>query len=142
MDHSHEAQCTALRVAEEQTNLIAPNAKSLAWAHGNPKCVPLAVFAGDEMVGFVMYEPRGNEIFSIHRLMIDARYQRQGFGRRAMELTIDRIRQEGGLTIYLSFRPENHVARRLFDGLGFVGHEIEPDGEVIYRLGPEVGLNT
>ena len=127
-------------MSDEQAGLIAPNARSLAWARADPDCVPLAVYADDGaddvMVGFVMYEPRGNGVFSIHRCMIDAQHQRRGFGRRAMELTIERIREEGGITIYLSFRPENKAARRLYEGLGFVQHEIEADGEVVYRLGP------
>jgi len=136
IDETNEEVCATLRVTEEQAGLIAPNAKSLEWAKTNPNCVPLAVYADDVMVGFVMYEPRGNGIFSIHRCMIDAKNQRQGFGRRAMELTIERIRQLGGITIYLSFRPENNAARRLYESLGFVKHEIEPDGEIVYRLGP------
>jgi diamine N-acetyltransferase len=89
------------------------------------------------MVGFVMYKDRGNGEFSIHRYMIDARYQRQGFGRRVMDMVIDRVRQLGGGTIYLSFRPENNAARHLYEGLGFVQHEIEPDGEIVFRLGPK-----
>ena len=136
IDETNEGVCVTLRVTEKQAGLIAPNTKSLEWAKTNANCVPLAVYADDVMIGFVMYEPRGNGIFSIHRCMIDAKYQRQGFGRRAMELTIEQIRQLGGITIYLSFRPENNAARRLYESLGFVKHEIEPDGEIIYRLGP------
>ena len=136
IDGTNEELCAALHVTEEQAGLVAPNARSLAQAKANPNNVPLAVYAGDVMVGFAMVEPRGNGVFSIHRCMIDARHQRQGFGRRAMELTIERIRRLGGVTIYLSFRPENDAARRLYESLGFVQHEIEPDGEVIYRLGP------
>ena len=34
-----------------------------------------------------------------------------------------------------SFRPENDVARRLFSGRGFTFHEVEDDGEIVYRLG-------
>ena len=112
--------------------MIAPNDVYLAWAEANPRCVPLAGYAGEVVVGFVMYEPRGDGVFSIHRCMIDAQYQRRGFGRRAME----RIRQRGGTTIYLSFRTENHAARGLYEGLGFVRHEVEPDREIVYRLGP------
>jgi diamine N-acetyltransferase len=136
IDKTNEDVCAALRVTEDQTGLIAPNTKSLEWAKDNPNCVPLAVYADDVMIGFVMYEPRGNGVFSIHRCMIDAKYQRQGFGRRAMELTIEQIRELGGITIYLSFRPENNAARSLYEGLGFVQHAIEPDGETVYRLGP------
>ena len=136
IDETNEGECLALRVAEEQAGLIAPNSKSLEWAKSNAACVPLAIYADDVMVGFVMYELRGDGVFSIHRCMIDAEYQRRGFGRRAMELTIEQIQHLAGITIYLSFRPENNAARKLYEGLDFVQHEIEPDGEIIYRHGP------
>jgi diamine N-acetyltransferase len=72
---------------------------------------------------------------SLHRLMIGRAYQRQGIGLLVMKLLIERFRAAGFQTIYLSFRPENAAARALYDRLGFVKHETEPDGEVVYRLG-------
>ncbi|MFC2172195.1 GNAT family N-acetyltransferase [Acidobacteriota bacterium] len=131
-----EQECISLAVSEDQSNFVASNSKSLEWSRKNPRCVPLAVYADHKMVGFAMYEPRGNDVFSIHRIMIDAHHQRKGIGRRALELTIDKIKNLGGITIYLSFRAENQVAEHLFQGLGFTQHEIEPDGEIVYRLGP------
>jgi len=136
IDSTIESDCIALNVAEAQRHLIAPNEKSIEWAKRNASCIPLAIQSDANVVGFVMYEPRGNDVFSIHRVMVDAQYQRQGIGRKAMILTIEQIKNLGGITIYLSFRPENETARLFFQGLGFVEYEIEPDGEVIYRLGP------
>ena len=126
--------CIALSVTEEQSNLISPNLSSLEEADENPQCVPLGIYADGEMVGFVMYEPRGNDIFSIHRFMIDARHQRKGIGYRAMQLVIDLIKSQRSKTIYLSFRPENYAAKCLYEKLGFVFHEKETDGELVYRL--------
>ena len=133
---SNEAACCALRVHDDQLNFIAPNTDSLAWARANPNCVPRAIYAGDSLVGFIMYEPRGNRVFSVHRCMIDAKYQRRGFGRRAFELVIEKIRKQGGITVYTSFRPENDAAKKLYESAGFVYHMTEPDGEIVYRLGP------
>jgi diamine N-acetyltransferase len=96
----------------------------------------MGIYAGDTLAGFLLYEPRGNRVFSVHRLMVDIGFQRKGIGRRAMALVVERIRREGGRTIYLSHRPENEAARRLFAGLGFVEHEVEPDGEIVLRMGP------
>ena len=53
-----------------------------------------------------------------------------------MQLLIERLRSLGCITIYLSFRPENDAARSLFASLGFAEHEVESDGEVVFRLGP------
>jgi diamine N-acetyltransferase len=136
VNSKNEQECISLAVSEDQSKFVAPNSKSIEWVRKNPRCVPLSVYADHKMVGFVMYEPRGNEVFSIHRIMIDAQHQGKGIGRRALELTIDKIRNLGGSTIYLSFRAENQVAKKLFQSLGFIQHEIEPDGEIVYRLGP------
>jgi ribosomal protein S18 acetylase RimI-like enzyme len=53
-----------------------------------------------------------------------------------MELVIEDIRQLGGVTIYSSTRPENDAAQKLLARLGFEEHEVEPDGEMVYRHGP------
>jgi diamine N-acetyltransferase len=82
-----------------------------------------------------MFEPRGNDVFSVHRFMIEAGCQRQGIGLRAMQLLMEKIWTLGGKTIYLSFRPENIGAKKLYEKLGFQFHEVEPDGEIIYRFG-------
>jgi diamine N-acetyltransferase len=126
----------ALQVAPEQRPLIASNEQSLSQASANAACVPIAVCLARAVVGFLMYEPRGKGVVSLHRFMVDHRYQRRGIGLSAMHLLIEQLNGEGVQTIYLSFRPENRAARHLYDRLGFVGHEIEPDGEVVYRLGP------
>jgi diamine N-acetyltransferase len=89
-----------------------------------------------------MYEPRGNDVFSVHRLMIDAKHQRKGIGFRAMQLVMDQIWSSGGKTIYLSFRPENFAAKHLYEKLAFEFYEEEADGELIYRFGEVRGLAT
>ena len=53
-----------------------------------------------------------------------------------MELVIEDIRRLGGETIYSSTRPDNKAAQHLLAQLGFEKHEVEPDGEVVYRNGP------
>ena len=94
------------------------------------------------MIGLAMYEPRGNEVFSVHRLMIDRSFQGKGAGHGAMQLVMEELFSLGAETIYLSFRPENEVAKRLFEKLGYVFHIEEPDGEIVYRYGPVRDLVT
>ena len=88
IDDTNRDACVVLSVTEAQTKLIAPNSKSLAWADTNPRCVPLGIYADGEMVGFAMYEPRGNNVFSVHRFMIDNRHQRKGIGLQAPSVLI------------------------------------------------------
>ena len=120
-----------LSVSPEQKDFVASNQYSLAQAYAQPECVPFALYAENRPVGFAMYSlDEDDHQFWIYRLMIDQRYQGVGYGREAMELLIDRIRglsDEDHNRIYISFEPENTVAKTLYESLGF-----KPDGRVLY----------
>src|SRR5829696_1784496 len=129
-------ECINFTVSEEQQqrHAVAPNMTSLAQAYGEPWWTPLGVYAGDTMVGFVMYGRRpGTAINYILRVMIDARYQGLGYGKAALAAVIDQIRQQDTGEIQLDYDPNDPVAVRLYTGAGFrtIG-EIE-DG-VLARL--------
>ena len=119
-------QCLALGVAESQQGSVAPNSKSLAEAEGNATFHPYAVCDAPgshhgeaKMVGFAMYEVL-NGIGFITRIMIDRRYQRQGFGKAAIAEVIHRLRQDPAVeTIATSHLRDNDLAARLFASLGF-----------------------
>lgn len=119
-------ECLALNVAECQQSLVAPNSKSLAEAEGNATFHPYAVYDAPgahhgeaKMVGFTMYEVL-NGIGFITRVMIDRRYQRQGFGRAAIVEVVHRLRQDPAVeTIATSHLRDNDLAARLFGSLGF-----------------------
>ena len=120
-----------LSVSPEQKDFVAPNQYSLAQAYAQPECVPFALYAENRPVGFAMYSlDEDDHQFWIYRLMIDQRYQGVGYGREAMGLLIERIRglsDEEHNRIYISFEPENKIAKALYESLGFV-----PDGRVLY----------
>ena len=120
-----------LSVSPEQKDFVATNQYSLAQAYAQPECVPFALYAENRPVGFAMYSlDKDDHQYWIYRLMIDQRYQGVGYGREAMGLLIDRIRglsDEDHNRIYISFEPENAVAKALYESLGFV-----PDGRVLY----------
>ena len=133
----NKADCLALNVSADQQAFVASNERSLAQASDNIAMSPLGIILNGTMVGFTMWEPRTREIASIHRLMIDSRYQRHGYGKQSMVALLADITTQGHTTTYLSFKPENNAARLLFESLGFVFQEAEGDGELLYRLGPE-----
>ena len=120
-----------LSVSPEQKDFVATNQYSLAQAYAQPECVPFALYAENRPVGFAMYSlDEDDHQYWIYRLMIDQRYQGVGYVREAMGLLIDRIRglsDEDHNRIYISFEPENAVAKALYESLGFV-----PDGRVLY----------
>jgi len=127
-----------LSVSEEQRSFVASNTYSLAQAFVQPECVPLALYAENKPVGFAMYCIDENDReYWIYRLMIDQRHQGRGYGRAAMLLLIDRIRSEMDEErhrIYISFEPENEVAKSLYESLGFVPDGRVEYGEIVYRL--------
>ena len=91
------ASVLSLDVAESQKKVYPrSNAYSIAEGHYPPDDGPvwiLAIYAGDTAVGFLMTSeaPDKGDYF-LWRLMIGAQYQSKGYGLRAVELLIDRIK--------------------------------------------------
>lgn len=125
-----------LKVAEEQTKFVATNMFSLAQAKAFPECECLAIYHNDELVGFTMYcMDHEDQEYWIYRLMIDAKYQSKGYGKAAMELVIEKIKEDTQhRVIYISFEPENIWAQQLYEQLGFIADGRVIDGEVVFKL--------
>ncbi|WP_042471504.1 GNAT family N-acetyltransferase [Bacillus ndiopicus] len=125
-----------LKVAEEQKSFVASNLFSLAQAKAYPECICLAIYADEVLVGFTMYcIDEDDHEYWIYRLMIDEKFQGKGYGKAAMEKLIEHIKEDSERNvIYLSFEPENSLARSLYEKLGFEADGRIIDGEVVYRL--------
>jgi len=136
IDKGNWMKVLKLKIRDDQKGFVADNSKSLSQAYVFKECVPLAVLDEDEPVGFCMYAPDDSDSsIWILRLMIDEKHQSRGFGRRAMELLLDRIKEDKSpRVIYLSFEPENLRARALYSSLGFIDDDRMEDGEVVYRM--------
>jgi diamine N-acetyltransferase len=137
VDRHNFRQCIRLDVREEQRGFVATNVISIAQSKVEPECIPQAVYAGDEMVGFIMYgyDPEEREHF-IGRVMIDRSHQGQGYGRAAVVEAIRRMRADPHLRgITLCIVPANEGAQRLYESLGFVlTGEVSESGELYMRL--------
>ncbi len=114
-------ECIGLTVAPDQRTFVAPNVYSLAEAKADGVSIPLAIYAGDSMVGFIMYcYDAKNGIGYIDRLMVAEGHQHRGYGRDAMRQVIERLRKSSGCRrIRTSFAPTNIVADALYYKLGF-----------------------
>lgn len=121
-------ECIKLRVREDPQKFVAANLYSLAEARIYPECVPLAIYAEETMVGFLMYAlSQEDQRHWLIRFMIDERFQGRGYGRAALRVTIEEMRRLPGCErIYLSYEPENQHAEQLYAGFGFV-----PTGEIL-----------
>jgi diamine N-acetyltransferase len=113
-----------LDVSEEQKHFVAPNAVSIAEAYFEPKAWFRAIYADETAVGFVMLydnpeNPDGPEYF-LWRYMIDARYQKLGFGKRAMDLLVEHVRtRPGAHELRLSCHPGEEGPEPFYRRYGF-----------------------
>jgi diamine N-acetyltransferase len=68
-------------------------------------------------------------------MMIDRRYQGQGYGKAALAVLLERIKaQPGCLAIELDYDRTNIVAARLYTNYGFQPVEEDEAGEILARL--------
>lgn len=128
--------CVRLKVAPGQERMVATNAVSLAQASYEPECVPLAVYEGETMVGFVMYarDPGDQQVW-VYRLMIDEQHQRRGYGRAALLRLIERLRAQPDCeSVSISYLEDNEAARQLYASIGFRETGQVIDGEAVARL--------
>ncbi len=128
--------CIKLSVAEAQKEFVASNVFSLAEAKADRVSNPLGIYAGEDLVGFIMYDVNAGEKRGyISRLMIDARFQGKGYGRAAMAEVVDHLKREPGLRdIQTSYHPDNATAAGLYTSLGFLQTGEFVDGEVVVRI--------
>lgn len=121
-------ECLNLQVSESQKELVATTTQSLAEAYVDPNLFPLAVYdaaaCGYErpevpMIGFTMYEITAGIGF-IMRLMVDKKYQGEGYGRATMIKVIHRLKLCPDVEIIAtSYRHKNEIAAKLYQSLGF-----------------------
>ena len=115
-----------------------PNEYSLEQAEEcNAECPgvarPFAIYAEDQLVGFCMFafdleEEDPDERYWLWRFMIDERYQAKGLGKQALAEALAYLKTGpvgAGKGCWLSYEPENTVARDLYRKFGF-----EENGEM------------
>ena len=127
----------SLELFEDQKDFVAENIQSLAEAYatrneGN-NALLLAVYNDEDLIGFVMIGKGtvGNEEesdlikenYCLWRLMIDKKYQGQGFGKQTIDAAMDLIRTfpfGKAKKVWLSYEPKNTHARDVYRKYGFV----------------------
>lgn len=127
----------ALQVKAEQRAYVNPPVFNLALCQYSPaRWLPLAVRAGDQIVGFVMWaiDPEDASCW-LGGVMVDATFQGLGYGRQAIVAALAELGGgRGHQRFALSYHPENTVARHLYLGLGFQETGEMEDEEVVARL--------
>ncbi len=132
-------ECIKLEVDDNQKKFVASNMYSLAEARADNVSEPRAIYAGETMVGFIMYDyDSAMGTGWISRLMIEKEHQGKGYGRKAMEIVIARLKaQDGCKLLQTSFEPHNIVAKNLYISLGFhlTGEQVDGEDVCIMKVG-------
>lgn len=121
IDQDNFWEVIALEVDESQRGFVTSNAISIAQSKVQPECIPLAIYQEDSPVGLVMYCLDSDDgEYWIYRLMVDKKHQGHGYGRAAMMLLLDIVRQDASKNrIYLGVHRESIPAVSLYQTLGF-----------------------
>lgn len=134
-----------LAVHPDQQRFIADMvpiaAIALAKAYIRPRgllWLPYAFYANTEMIGFteLAYEPGSSDNYWMFHFFIDVAYQGQGYGKQALLLFLDFLKQQYAhcRSISLTVHPENVRAQRLYTSVGFQPTGDDLEGEPIYQL--------
>jgi diamine N-acetyltransferase len=136
-----------LKVRPDQERFVAANAVSIAQAHFHPEAWYRLIHAGGTPVGFVMLEDwtalpdkapadwKADPYVGLWRFMIDQRYQRLGFGARALPWLIDHARRRpGAKCMLLSFVEAEGSPEPFYRRFGFVRTGEVVEGEHMMRL--------
>lgn len=125
----------ALEVSRAQRRFVAEPSYYLALCcYGRSGWQPLAIHLRERVIGLLMWtaDPADGACW-LGGFFIDGRHQRRGYGRQALGLALEQLRQRGFGSFALSYQPENLAAKALYASLGFVeSGELEGD-EVVAR---------
>lgn len=129
-------ECVNLQVDDSQKGFVASNSYSISEAFADKVSEPHAIYANDVMVGFIMYDyDPGKETGFISRLMIDKRYQKNGYACEAMQMVIEMFKNiQECKYIQLSYNSKNDRAARFYEKLGFIKTGEISNGEIVCKI--------
>ena len=129
-------EITALKVGKQQERFVSAVAESLAEATVyKDTAFPFAVYENDTPVGFIMlgyYEKK--QYYTLWKLLIDEKYQNKGYGRAALKLGIEYLKDNfKAYRVHAGVTPDNEVAKHLYSSFGFFETGVIEDGMIEMR---------
>ena len=134
----------ALQVAENQRGFVSPNSRSIMDAHvaitNNEIAITFGIYDDKIVVGFLILtygvnkDPLMPSIahrnYYIWHFMIDEKYQRQGYGRQAINQLFEYMRTDPcgeGKLCWTSYTVGNKGAKTFYEKCGF-----QENGETVF----------
>ena len=137
VDENSFRKVVGMKLNEEQSKYVATNVYSIAQAWLYPEGArPFAIYNDDEVIGFMMldWDEKAREA-GIWRFMIAEEHQNKGYGRKAMEYSINMIKESNKFDyVSLSYVPGNDAGEHLYESLGFKKTGEIEDGEIVMKL--------
>lgn len=128
-----------LKLSKEQEAFVSHPIRSLAQAYVyRTQCQPFGIYADEKVVGYVMaiYDYDIPE-YDIWHMMIDESQQGKGYGKAALKLLLDYIKDKpfgDSDRVALTCNKDNTVALELYKSIGFELTGNSDDDEVELAL--------
>ena len=119
-------QVLELKITPEQeaAKYVSPVVRSLAdaWFYREEGIAyPKAVYADEDLVGFIMYEldPEEQQVF-VWRFLIDQAFQGKGYGRQTIEVVMEMAKEQAQITkVVADYVDGNEPMKKILLDLGF-----------------------
>jgi diamine N-acetyltransferase len=128
-------------LTEQQKKCVAPNVYSLAQAYLNIEHAwPRAIYLDDTPIGFMMVDINPEDIdqkenaYYLWRFMISKDYQGKGYGKKAIDLLIEKCLIDKKLSLYTSCDMEEEMPYRFYMNYGFIDTGVFDDDEKVLKL--------
>lgn len=131
-------ECTKLKVKAEQLKVFpVPVVYWIAESKYVDNFELRAIYEDEQMVGFIVFctESDDDGNYWIYAIMIDEKHQGKGYGKASMKILIELMTGLSCKRIMIGHRPNNEIAGKLYESLGFkkISDEVI-DGEIIRLL--------
>lgn len=136
---SNFVECFNLKLGKDQDKFVSHPIRSLAQAYiYYNQCTPFGIYKENVMVGYVMviYD-YDEELYNIWHMMIDEKYQNNGYGTKALELCLEYIRSKPfgeSNDVILTCSIENDHGIHIYNKLGFTEIGKCEDDEIMMKL--------
>ncbi|WP_026907266.1 GNAT family N-acetyltransferase [Paucisalibacillus globulus] len=142
IDKNNYEACVELTVHKEQEDFVAPNWWSLLEdKYEEGERYPLGIYDGETIIGFLMYTfyPADADYpldsWWLERFMIDKAYQNKGYGKAALKKFLDYFQTSyGNIDLRLATEPENDVAIKLYENVGFAKTGEVAADEIVFHI--------
>lgn len=141
LTEENRLELEALELAPGQERFVNSVSEALAEANAEPggRAIQFGLYDGDTAVGFVMISDEvagpGYIAQYLWKLLVDAQYQRRGYGTAALDLVAAYFRDRGVETMWTSAGQGDGGPIPFYERYGFVRTgDLVFDDEVLLRL--------